>query len=724
MKHLVIVESPTKAKTISKFLGKDYRVESSFGHIRDLPKSEMGVDIEHDFAPHYVIPKANQKRATELKKLAKASDDVYFATDQDREGEAISWHLQEILKVPKDKIKRIAFHEITKTAVMDALEHAGQINLDLVDAQQARRVLDRLVGYELSPFLWRKVAKGLSAGRVQSVAVRLVVEREKEIEAFVPQEYWTIEIDVADKTTVSFHASLHAYDGKTLDKFEISNEKDAQDILKKLESADYTVKEVTMKDTSRKPPTPFTTSTLQQDANRRLRFSPKQTMMFAQQLYEGIEAGSEEDGGYITYMRTDSVNLSEKFLSEAQEVIKSEYGTQYAKGEKKYATKSKLAQEAHEAIRPTLVSRTPESVKAHLTDAQFKLYDLIWRRSVASQMPDALYEATTIDIDTLKSKKSTGYVFRATGQIEKFDGFTRVYQTDREEVLLPAVKKDDALDLLKFDPEQHFTKPPARYSEAGLVKVLEEHGVGRPSTYAPTISTIVERKYVIKEEGRLKPTEMATLVNDILMEHFPQIVDYEFTARMEDDLDEVANGKKDWVPVIREFYTPFKKLLGEKDKELSKKELTEEVSDEVCDKCGKPMVSKIGRFGRFFACTGYPECKNTKPIESKEEQEEDKKAIEEAEPCDKCGAPMVIKTGRFGKFLGCSKYPECKSIRSLSLKKLGIVCPDCGKGQVVEKKTKRGKMFYGCDKYPECTYASWEKPTGADGEPTPEKQEE
>ncbi len=710
MKHLVIVESPTKAKTISKFLGKDYRVESSFGHIRDLPKSKMGVDIEHDFEPEYEIPKANQKRATELKKLAKSSEDVYFATDEDREGEAISWHLQQILKVPDNKVKRIAFHEITKTAVMHALENPRLLNNNLVDAQQARRILDRLVGYELSPFLWKKVARGLSAGRVQSVAVRLVVEREKEINAFVPQEYWTIEIDVSDKTKVQFHASLHSANGKTLDKFDIHNEKEAQDILKTLEKASYQVKDMTMKDTTRKPPTPFTTSTLQQDANRRLRFSPKQTMMFAQQLYEGIEAGSEEDGGYITYMRTDSVNLSEKFLTETQELLKAQYGDKYAKGPKTYTTKSKLAQEAHEAIRPTVVSRTPESVKGHLTDAQYKLYDLIWRRSVATQMPDALYEATTIDIDTLAGKKSTGYVFRATGQIEKFDGFTKVYQTDREEVLLPSVKKGDDLTLEKFEPLQHFTKPPARYSEAGLVKILEEHGIGRPSTYAPTISTIIERKYVVKEENRLKPTEMAVLVNDILVEHFPNIVDYEFTARMEDDLDEVAHGKKEWVPLLRDFYTPFKKNLKEKDKELSKKELTEEATDEVCEKCGKPMVIKMGRFGKFFACTGYPECKNTKPIESKEEQEEDQKAITEAEPCEKCGSPMVIKTGRFGKFLGCSKYPECKNIRSLSLKKLGIKCPDCGKGNVVEKKTKRGKMFYGCDRYPECEFASWTKP--------------
>lgn len=704
--HLVIVESPTKARTISKFLGGDFRVESSFGHIRDLPKSKMGVDLEHDFQPQYIIPTRNKKRVTELKKIAKAADDIYFATDEDREGEAISWHLCEVLEIPVKDAKRIVFHEITPRALEEALKKPRAINTHLVDAQQARRVLDRLVGYELSPFLWRKITKGLSAGRVQSVAVRLIVEREREIQAFTAEEYWTIEIDVHTETgdTQSFRARLNKKNNETLDKFAITKEEDAQSLVADVQSAQFSIGEVTKKEVKKSPYPPFITSSLQQEANRRLRFSTKQTMTIAQQLYEGIETGNGSEG-LITYMRTDSVNLSTVFLAECQEYIKEKLGDAYAGPVRTYKTKSKLAQEAHEAIRPTSAFRTPESVKDYLDEGQYKLYDLIWRRAVASQLPDARYEATTIDVLASGEQK---YVFRATGQTVLFDGFANIYQLDSEEVLLPQCQTGASVILENIEPLQHFTKPPARYSEAGLVKALEEHGIGRPSTYSPTISTIIERNYVQREERRLKPTELAFVVNDLLVEHFNSIVDYAFTAHMEDDLDQIAEGEKKWVPVVKDFYSPFKQNLDEKDKELSKQTLAVEETDEICEKCGKPMVIRLGRFGKFLACTGFPECKNARPLPGTEEQ--DSQGSAEVEPCEKCGGPMVLKQGRFGKFYGCSKYPDCKNIRNIRDKKLDIPCPTCGKGMVVQRRSKRGKTFYGCTLYPECDYVSWTRP--------------
>ncbi|MBI4272640.1 type I DNA topoisomerase [Candidatus Uhrbacteria bacterium] len=708
---LVIVESPTKAKTISKFLGKAYRLESSFGHVRDLPKSKLGVDVEHDFTPHYIVPRSNQKRVTALKKLAAKADHIYFATDEDREGEAISWHLLTLLGVPQEKAERIVFHEITEEAITKALEHPRSIDQNLVDAQQARRILDRLVGYGLSPLLWRKVAKGLSAGRVQSVALRIIVEREREILAFVPQEYWTIEISVSKDTTPDerFVARLAGIDGNTLEKFAVKDKEAADAILSALSSARYTVKDVLVKEVKKSAPTPFITSSLQQDANRRLHFSPKQTMMIAQQLYEGIEQ-DKQSGGYITYMRTDSVNLSERFLSEAHTFIQSAYGEQYTHGPRRYSTKSKLAQEAHEAIRPTSVERAPESVRDFLTDQQFKLYDLIWRRAVGSQMNDALFEATTIDINADK-EGSLQHQFRATGQRQRFDGFTRVYGIESEEVLLPLVQTDDPLTLHELSPLQHFTKPPARYSEAGLVKALEEHGIGRPSTYAPTISTIIERNYCMKEERRLKPTEIGILVNDLLVEHFPAIVDFNFTARMEDDLDKIAEGQQAFVPVLREFYGPFKENLDKKEVELKKQVNEAEPTGEVCEKCGKPMVIKFSRYGKFIACTGFPDCRNSKSLpdanDSGGSNDPDKPPVE---PCEKCGSQMVEKRGRFGKFLGCSKYPDCKNIRSLTDRKLGMKCPDCGEGEVIQKRSKRGKTFYSCNRYPDCKYVAWTRP--------------
>lgn len=703
-KHLVIVESPTKAKTITRFLGSEYVVESSFGHIRDLPKSKLGVDVEHDFAPQYVIPTDKRTRVTNLKKLASKADIVYFATDEDREGEAISWHLQHVLDVPEEKSRRIAFHEITPTAITEAIAHPRALDQHLVDAQQARRILDRLVGYELSPFLWKKVTKGLSAGRVQSVAVRLIVEREREIQAFVAQEYWTIEADL-EKNSVVFTARLYKKDGEVLDKFALTTKEEADGVFNALEGASWRVVDISVKETKKSAPVPFTTSTLQQASHSRCHFSAKQTMMLAQQLYEGVDTGSGQEG-LITYMRTDSVILADVFLKEAQGFLAESYGAQYAGGARYYKTKSKLAQEAHEAIRPTSVSRTPESVRGFLNDQQWKLYDLIWRRAVASQMPDAKFESTTADI-VPEREGLQEHVFRATGQVCVFDGFLKVYETEIEEGTLPKLAADDVLALKELKPLQHFTKPPARYSEATLVKVLEEHGIGRPSTYAPTISTIVDRNYVQREEGKLKPTEIAFLVNDLLVEHFPNIVDYAFTAHMEDDLDTVAEGKKDWVPLIREFYEPFHENLTKKSAELTKKDFSVEETDQICDKCGKPMIIRIGRYGKFLACSGFPDCKNAKPIEGEAPAGEEAPNVD---PCEKCGSPMVMKRGRFGSFLGCSKYPECKNIRNTRDKKIDMKCPKCGTGDVVMKRSKRGKTFFGCNRYPDCDFVSWTKP--------------
>lgn len=728
MKTLVIVESPTKAKTISKFLGKNFTVKSSFGHVRDLPKSKMGIDIEHNFEPHYIVSRDKTKVAKELKDAAKKSDAVLFATDEDREGEAISWHLANILNIDPNDAKRIVFHEITKTAIMHALENPRALDLKMVDAQQARRILDRLVGYELSPFLWHKVARGLSAGRVQSVAVRLIVEREREIKAFNPEEYWSIEglfchsergEESLSKSTTGqgsfantqddncFPAKLYAIKGKKLDKLDIKNKKQTDEILADLKSATYHVESIEEKKTKRLPSPPFTTSTLQQEANNHLGFSAKQTMRLAQQLYEGVELGTDGSVGLITYMRTDAVNLSEKFLNEAKELIGNNFGKKYQLAAPRvYNNKSKNAQEAHEAIRPTEVSRTPESVEPFLDRNQFRLYDLIWRRAVATQMAPAELNATVIDVAA-----SNGYSFRANGQIINFDGFLKLFPDKAKENLLPQVVKNESLACNGITTEQHFTEPPARYSDATLVKALENYGIGRPSTYAPTIATIEDRGYIERDDKkRLAPKDIAYVVNDLLVEHFPQVVDYQFTAEMENNLDEIARGEKEWQPVIGKFWGPFKENLDKKEKEISKKELTEEKSDEVCEKCGSPMIIKTGRFGKFLACTNYPECKNTKsmnPEEAKQQQ-----AVEATnEKCDKCGEPMVLRHGRFGPFLGCSGYPKCKNIKGIDIK-VNLKCPKCKEGDIVQRRSKRGKPFYGCNRYPDCDFALWEKPTG------------
>lgn len=696
---LVIVESPTKAKTISRFLGKEYRVESSFGHVRDLPKSRIGVDVEHNFEPKYIVPTKAKKRVSELKKLAAKAKEIYLATDEDREGEAIAWHLNEIINTKKIPIKRIVFHEITKDAILHALETPRDILSHLVDAQQARRVLDRLVGYQLSPFLWRKIYRGLSAGRVQSVVVRLIVEREREIQAFKPDEYWTLDA-LFKKDETEFTAALQAIDGKALKKLDIQNADQANVIVKALQGADYTIANVEQKERQRKPHAPFTTSTLQQEGNNKLGYSAKQTMMLAQQLYEGVEIDGASTG-LITYMRTDSVNLAEKFLNEAGEFINSEFGEKYA-DRKTFSKKAKGAQEAHEAIRPTDVRLTPDVVKSHLDARQLKLYTLIWSRAVASQMKSAIMQATTVDIASGK------YSFRANGSQIQFDGWLKIYPDKVTENLLPPLKKDDAVDCSELKANQHFTEPPARYTEAGIVKVLEEKGIGRPSTYAPTISTVQARGYVKKEGRQLMPEEIGFLVNDLLVEHFPNVVDYDFTAKMEQNLDHIAEGEQQWQPVIGEFYTPFKELIDKKDKEISKKDIAEQETDEICPKCGKSMVIKLGRFGKFLACSNYPECKTTRPV-----GEDGKPEAEEVidEKCEKCGKPMVKKRGRFGEFLGCSGYPDCKNIVNIE-KKTGVSCPKCGKGDIIEKRSRYGKQFYACNQYPECKNAYWSKPTG------------
>ncbi len=713
-KQLIIVESPTKAKTISKFLGPEYEVEASFGHVRDLPKSKISIDVENDFEPVYTIPPKAKEVITKLKGMAKKASSIILATDEDREGEAISWHLVQALglgdeadieKGKEDKrIKRIVFHEITKPAIQHALENPRDIDLNLVDAQQARRVLDRLVGYELSPFLWRKIRYGLSAGRVQSVAVRLVVEREREIQAFKAEEYWSIEAQLSKKDDdFRFTAKLSKIDGKSVGKMGISNESQAKEITSALNNSAYKVSEITKKEVKRNPSPPFTTSTLQQEAARKLGFSAKQTMVIAQHLYEN---------GHITYMRTDSVNLAKSALAQAQEVIKTEFGAKYALSEPRYyANKSKGAQEAHEAIRPTDLSLLPHNMKAKADRNAIRLYDLIWKRTLACQMQQAIFDQTAVDIAAGPGDK---YTFRANGQVVKFDGFIRAYTegTDEQaedeiEGALPELSVEELLKLHELLPLQHFTEPPARYSDATLVKALEAHGVGRPSTYAPTLTTIQDRGYVTKEDKKYAPTDEGYLTTDMLVKHFPEIVDINFTSKVEEQFDDIAEGKLKWVPVIEDFYGPFKKNLVEKEKEVEKQI---EISDTPCQHCSKPMLIKYGRMGKFLAC---PE-EGSKVTQPMPEEAAQIRALEEKtkdELCPICDKPMTVRRGRFGFFLGCSDYPTCKGISKI-WNKTGFKCPMCLEsddrkakpGDVVEKKGRgRGKPFYACTRWPDCT---------------------
>ncbi|MFA5163621.1 MAG: type I DNA topoisomerase [Patescibacteria group bacterium] len=711
---LIIVESPTKAKTISKFLDKKYQVESSFGHIRDLPKSEMGIDIENNFTPRYIVPSAAKKTVSNLKKLAAKADKVILASDEDREGEAIAWHLAEILNLDEKKTERLVFHEITKDAITEALKNPRHLDHHLVDAQQARRVLDRLVGYELSPFLWKKVARGLSAGRVQSVAMRLIVEREKEIKAFISQDYWSLSAELASAQDKAkrFNANLYKINSKTFDKLEISQER-ADDLEKDLQQADYKIAKIEKKKLNKNAPAPFTTSTLQQSANRMLGYSAKQTMTIAQKLYEQ---------GYITYMRTDSLNLSQKFLSEAKDYLEKNLGADYSlKQAKIFKNKSKNVQEAHEAIRPTEAFNSPEKIQTKIDKGFFRLYQLIWQRALASQMPPAVLDATVIDVE---AKNKDKYILRATGQTLNFPGYLKIYPEKTTEQELPTLKEKDQLKLIKLQKEQHTTKPPARYSDAGLVKEMEKHGIGRPSTYAPTIATIIARNYVVRDEAKkLAPTDIAFVVEDVLTKHFPEIIDYKFTAKMENDLDEIANGDKKWQPVIQTFYNKFHDNLSNKYVELNKQDIMpEEKSEEVCDKCGSAMVVKTGRYGKFLACSNFPACRNIKKNNTGSNGSgiSDDKHLQELQEkyqglaCDKCGADMVVKNGKFGYFLACSAYPKCKNIKNLDAKggeAKDIPCPACGEGKIVKKFSRRG-AFYACNNYPNCKNAYWGEPTG------------
>lgn len=729
-KNLVIVESPTKAKILTKFLGKDYVVKSSYGHIRDLPTKKtdlppsqrtlpyatMAIDIENNFEPLYVTLPKQKKYLTEIKKNFDKNTVLWLATDEDREGEAIGWHLLEVLKPKKEnEVKRIVFHEITKDAILKAIENPRKLDTNLVESQQARRILDRLVGYELSPLLWKKIRYGLSAGRVQSVAVKLVVDREREIQAFVPEESWSLTA-FFEKNKAPFQAIFQKLDNK---KFVPKTQEEAEALRDAVKGKDFTVVNIEEKDNKRNPAPPFTTSTLQQEASRKLGFPVRKTMQVAQKLYEG----TGEDAGFITYMRTDSVNLAEKALIDAEKVITGKYGKEYSQ-RRTYTKKQKGAQEAHEAIRPVEIANTPDKLKNILKADEFKLYELIWKRTVASQMAEAKLKNTSVDLE-VKEKKS--YIFRATGQRVVFPGFLKLYiegQDNEEEgvndentagdfeKLLPELKDKEKLQAKKLETKQHFTKPPARYTEASLVKKMEEEGIGRPSTYAPTIHTIQSRGYIQKDGKALSPTDTAFVVTDLLAQHFSNIVDLGFTANMEEDLDKIAQGQADYLKFLKSFYKPFKENIEKKSTEIKKSDVVNEKTDEICEKCGKAMEIKLSRYGKFLSCTGFPECKNARPLNENPEEKAELEMLEKEfkdEKCEKCGAEMVVKKGRFGTFLACSGYPKCKNTKPI-LKTTGIKCPECKKGEIVEKRTKRGRVFWSCERYPDCEYSSWERP--------------
>jgi len=699
-KSLVVVESPTKAKTINKILGKDFVVKSCMGHVRDLPPKELGIDIENGFKPRYVTIRGKGKILSELRKSAQGADTIYLATDPDREGEAIAWHVAHAISRKDDDVRRILFNAITPKAVRESIEHSAELDLQKVDAQQARRVLDRLVGYEISPLLWKVIHSGLSAGRVQSVAVRLICERDREIEAFEPQEYWSIDTMLGREGGDPFRARLLSKDGE---KLEIANEEQSNHIVAELKAQTIAVKEVKKRDQLRRPAPPFTTSTLQQECARRLRFSVKRTMAVAQQLYEGIEVEGETRG-LITYMRTDSVRVADEAITEVRQQIDQHYGGEYVpEVPNQYKTKNN-AQDAHEAIRPTSVALDPAKVKDLLSQDQARIYELIWKRFVASQMKPLVLSITTVNIE------AGSYQLRATGNAIKFPGFTLLYSESKDDddddkpgSLPNDIAQGEALRLNEILPEQHFTKPPPRFTEASLVKELEAQGIGRPSTYAQIITTILDREYVEKVDNRyFEATERGQTVNALLVDTFPELFNVAFTKDMEDKLDRVEEGDDNWVATVQQFYDSWKDHLAtanERRKEL-KLSLQEE-SDIICEECGRNMVIKWGRNGRFLACPGYPECKNTKPLEEQGRVETD-------EVCDQCSSPMVVKTGRYGRFLACSGYPDCRNVKPYFL---GIQCPedDCG-GQLVEKQSRKGKIFFGCNNYPSCKFASWDRP--------------
>ena len=762
-KALVVVESPAKARTINKYLGRDYKVVASMGHIRDLPKSRLGVDIENDFAEQYESIESRKKVIKELKDAAKDASDIYVATDPDREGEAIGWHLTQELKGNKRKIHRLTFNEITKKAIQEALKNPRAIDQKIVAAQRARRVLDRLVGYKISPLLWDKVRRGLSAGRVQSVALKLVCDREAEIDAFVPEEFWNIFARLAGPQPPEFEAKLFKKDG---DAIKVSNEEQSKAILADLEDASWMVSSVTTKERKRNPAPPFITSKLQQTA----RFPVKKTMMLAQQLYEGGIDIPGLTGGLITYMRTDSVRVADDALAEVRDYIKGAFGDDYLP-EKPNVHKTKSdAQDAHEAIRPTSMQHDPETVKAHLTADQYSLYRLIWNRFVASQMPAATFDETTVDATAAE------YVFRVKGTVPKFAGWMAAYgltpgeseeaearkdadEEDGASGVLPPLAEGDRLELKALRPEQKFTQPPARFSEATLVKELEENGIGRPSTYASIIAVLQDREYVLKREGRFKPTALGRMIADLLTKSFVDIIDVEYTRSLEDDLDKIEQGKTDYVRTLADFYKKFKKDLARAGKEMIDLKKGIEIG-EACDKCGMPMLKRVGKFGPFIACSGYPDCTNTREVETQEAESET--GEEEIEPCENCGKPMAVKRGRFGQFLACTGYPECKTTRKLIATKQGglraakpdqildELCPRCNAnlvikqgrfgeftactkypeckyvkhkttgvkcpkdadkgGEVVERKSRRGKVFFGCSNYPDCDFVLWNRP--------------
>jgi DNA topoisomerase-1 len=762
-KSLVIVESPAKAKTINKYLGANFIVKASLGHVKDLPKKDLAVDVEHGFQPRYEVIEGKKKLIAELKAAAKKVENVYLAADPDREGEAICFHLQEELdgRANGPKFYRVMFNEITKTAIQKAFEKPLMVNEHKVEAQQARRVLDRLVGYKISPLLWDKVRRGLSAGRVQTVAVRVIVEREREIRAFIKDEYWSLDAGLSAKKKPDFDAHLLKRDGENL---AIKSESESSAIVADLDGVEYVVRSVGTKEKRRNPVAPFITSTLQQDAARKLRFSVKRTMMLAQRLYEGVELGKEGAVGLITYMRTDSTRVSNDALTEARDWVREKYGPAYIPDSPNVYKTKKDAQDAHEAIRPTSVMLAPEEVEKHLAEDELKLYRLIWMRFVASQMMPAVFDQTTIDINA-KGNAGAEYLFRATGSVPKFDGFLRVYEEGKDQKdeeddelkhKLPAVTEGETLRLRGLKPEQHFTEPPPRYTEATLVKKLEADGVGRPSTYANILSTIQDRGYVTKEGGKFTPAELGMVVTDLLLESFSDIFDVSYTARMEEELDDIEEGKLDWREAMSEFYDRFTKDLTHAEEHMTNIKRMERPTDLICEKCGKPlvikwgkhgsfiactgypectftreltvdlpdvegadlteqdaeeycencgrtMVLKKGRFGTFFACTGYPDCKTTKPIggtQKKTDQPLDEK-------CPQCGNNLVMKYGRFGEFTACGNYPACKYVKQ---KTIGVKCPECSEGDISERRSKRGKTFYGCTRYPECNFVAWAKP--------------
>ncbi|NBU20117.1 type I DNA topoisomerase [bacterium] len=714
-KALVIVESPSKAKTIQKYLGREYIVKASVGHIKDLPKSKLGVDPKKGFAADYQIIPTKVKVIEELKKFSKEVPTLYLATDPDREGEAIAWHIQEELKSRGKKIHRVLFNAITKPSVLEAMSKPQTLNEDKYHAQQARRILDRLVGYKISPLLWDKVKRGLSAGRVQSVALRLVVDREAEIKAFKPEEYWEIEATFS-KDGLEFQAQFFKLNGKNP---ELAHEASVQDLLKAIQGAQWKIDAIEQKERSRKPTPPFITSKLQQEASRKLGFSAKKTMTLAQRLYEGVDLGDLGTHGLITYMRTDSVRIEPIALQSVREYIEKQYGQKYLPSEPILYKSKKSAQEAHEAIRPTSLEYTPEVVQPSLERDEYRLYQLIWNRFVASQMNPAIYDQTSVDIIAQDTQGNT-HQYRATGSVMKFPGFTAVYmegseegdkqeQDSSEKVLkLPQLKEGDRVENKKMDPSQHFTQPPPRYTDASLIRDLEEKGIGRPSTYATILSNLQDREYVEKREGRYYPSELGTVVTELLVHSFPDILNAEFTAEMENQLDNIEEGEADWKKTLSKFWKPFEKTLETAKKQMKNIKQQEVPTDLLCDKCQHPFVIKWGKLGSFLACSNYPECKNTQDFK-KDDQGKIQIIPKEFtdKKCEKCQKPLIVKSGKFGKFLACSDYPNCKYTQAITL---GIPCPVCKEGEIAQKKSRYGRIFYSCNRWPNCNFAIWDKP--------------